>query len=82
MPRPTTLPPVWAALATHAGGVVSLAKVFQVSRRTLERWGAGTQVPGELTRGAINAWARRRGFEVPFPESFPELREATPRIGS
>ena len=61
--RPTTLPGPWAQLAQAAGGVGELARLLGVSRRTIERWGAGV-LPGAIVREHVVTFARRRGVAI------------------
>jgi hypothetical protein len=61
-----TLPPRWAALATHAGGVAALAEALGVPERTLRSWGAGTREPSTFARKAVSEWARRRKLKDPW----------------
>jgi DNA-binding transcriptional regulator YdaS (Cro superfamily) len=69
--RPTTLPGPWAQLAQAAGGVGALARLLGVSRRTIERWGAGV-LPGAIVRGHVIAFAKQRGVAIVWGESSPE----------
>lgn len=68
MSRPTTLPGAWAQLARAAGGVGELARLLGVSRRTIERWGAGV-LPGAIVREHVVAFAKRRGVAIAWGES-------------
>ena len=64
--RPLTFPEPWLTLAKQAGGVAILAQRLGVSRRTLERWAHGTQIPREMARRIVNAYAENRGVEGPY----------------
>lgn len=68
MSRPTTLPSPWIDLALAAGGVGELATLLGVSRRTIERWGAGT-VPSAIVQAHVVAFAKRRGVEIAWGAS-------------
>jgi hypothetical protein len=61
--RPTTLPGPWAKLAQAAGGVGELARLLGVSRRTIERWGAGV-LPGVIVQEHVVTFAKRRGVAI------------------
>lgn len=61
--RPSTLTGPWALLAEHLGGVGPLAEALQVSRRTIERWGAGLR-PSPLVQAHVSAFAKRRGIDL------------------
>lgn len=66
MSNPTTLPPVWAAMATAAGGVSALAAALGVSRVTVWKYAHGATRGHPIVRQSINAWARRRGLKEPL----------------
>ena len=75
MSRPTTLPGAWAQLAQAAGGVGELARLLGVSRRTIERWGAGV-LPGAIVQEHVVAFAKRRGVAITWGESLAEPSHA------
>jgi hypothetical protein len=62
----TVLSGAWAACASHAGGVATLADEWGITRQTLHAWATGANVPQRLVRSGVNAWAKRRGLEEPF----------------
>jgi len=61
--RPTTLPPPWAAFAAAAGGVGKLAATLGVSRRTIDRWGAGT-IPNRHVQEYVIQEAKKLGVTI------------------
>lgn len=67
MPRETVIEGPLLELVTALGGVQAAADAFEVSRRTVRRWGTGETVPGEQDRNIVNAIARRKRLRAPFP---------------
>lgn len=68
MPRPSTMPPAWLALAAAWGGVSALAERCGVDRRTIHRWASGQREPRLLERQKLDELARRRGLAALFGE--------------
>lgn len=62
MPRPSTMPHAWLALAAAWGGVSALAERCGVDRKTIYRWASGAREPRLLERQKLDELARRRGL--------------------
>lgn len=67
--RPSTLPPLWAALAAAFGGVGKLAIMLDVDASTLRRWSKGSFTPSPQLARAIVALARFAGVRSPITKA-------------
>lgn len=67
MTRRLSYPEPWAEFVRRLGGVVAAAAACGCNRVQLWRWAHGQEAPGEIVQKHVNALARRRGLEEPFP---------------
>lgn len=65
--QPTVAVGLWKEFADEVGGILALAALLRVHRRTLHRWVTGETEPTYLEQLGINAKARDRGAPVPYP---------------
>lgn len=76
--RSTAITGVFRPLVDYFGGVIKMAATFEVSRRTVLRWGRGETTPDEVTREWLNEYARVAKVTEPY-DAEGRLRQAKGR---